>query len=187
MDDQNNPRSPADSARENGDLLTLVYDELRRLAARKLADERSGQTLDATALVHEAYLRLLGAGGHGTASPWNHRGHFFAAAAEAMRRILIERARGKATVRRGGDWKRIDYERFDPINSVTPDQLANLDETLERLLTIDPVGGELVKLRYYAGLSLDQAADAVGISPATAYRHWAFARAWLRGELTAGN
>ena len=144
-------------------------------------------TLDATGLVHEAYLRLLGTGANGAAVPWNRRGHFFAAAAEAMRRILIERARGKSADRRGGDWKRIDFERFDPINSVTPDQLVLLDETLERLLAIDQLAGELVKLRYFAGLSLDQAAEAIGISTATAYRHWAYARAWLHSELTAGS
>ena len=185
MDDQKSPLESADRDRETVDLLSLVYGKLRRLAARKLAEERSGQTLDATALVHEAYLRLLGPDGNGAAAPWNHRGHFFAAAAEAMRRILIERARGKATARRGGDWKRIDFERFDPIHSVRPDQLTLLDETLERLLAIDKVAGELVKLRYYAGLTLDQAAEAIGISTATAYRHWAFARAWLHGELTS--
>jgi RNA polymerase sigma factor (TIGR02999 family) len=185
MEDEQRPMESAKRVRATDDLLALVYDKLRKLAARKLAEERPGQTLDATGLVHEAYLRLLGSDGNGAAAPWNHRGHFFAAAAEAMRRILIERARGKAAVRRGGDWKRIDFERFDPINSVTPDQLTLLDETLERLLAIDKVGGELVKLRYYAGLSLDQAAEAVGISTATAYRHWAFARAWLHGELTA--
>jgi RNA polymerase sigma factor (TIGR02999 family) len=160
-------------------LLPLVYDELRRLAAARMAEERPNHTLSATALVHEAYLRLIGN------QQFNGRRHFYAAAAEAMRRILIERARGKATARRGGHWKRIDLERFDPINSVAPDQLVLLDETLERLLANDQVGGELVKLRYYAGLSLDQAAEAIGISTATAYRHWAFARAWLHGELTA--
>jgi len=179
--------SPQSSGKDQAinDLLPLVYHELRKLAARKLARERSSLTLDATGLVHEAYLRLLGPGGNGAREPWNHRGHFYGAAAEAMRRILIERARGKATARRGGDWKRIDFERFDPINAVTPDQLALLDETLERLFAIDQTAGELVKLRYYAGISLDQAADAIGISSATAYRHWSFARAWLRGELTA--
>jgi RNA polymerase sigma factor (TIGR02999 family) len=182
MDDDSNALNRADD-----DLLPLVYDELRKLAARRLAEERPGQTLDATALVHEAYLRLLGPSGNGATERWAHRGHFFAAAAEAMRRILIDRARGKATARRGGDWKRIDFERFDPINSVTPDQLALLDETLDRLLAIDKTGGELVKLRCYAGLSLQQAAEALEISLATAYRHWAFARAWLHGELTAEN
>ena len=160
-------------------LLPLVYDELRRLAAARMAGERPDHTLNATALVHEVFLRLVGD------QRFECRGHFFAAAAEAMRRILIERARGKSTARHGGDWKRIDFERFDPINSVTPDQLVLLDETLERLLAIDQVGGELVKLRYYAGLSLDQAAESTGISTATAYRHWAFARAWLHSELTS--
>ena len=185
MNDGTNPSERPDGDRATSELLPLVYDKLRKLAARKLTEERPGLTLDATSLVHEAYLRLLGMDGNGAVGPWNHRGHFYAAAAEAMRRILIERARGKSTARRGGCWKRIDFERFDPINSVTPDQLALLDETLERLLAIDQVGGELVKLRYYAGLTLDQAAEAVGISTATAYRHWAFARAWLHGELTS--
>src|SRR5687767_8838437 len=185
MNDESIPVERLDNVRETSELLTLVYDKLRKLASRKLAEERPGLTLDATGLVHEVYLRLLKSAENGAAEPWSHRGHFYAAAAEAMRRILIERARGKATARRGGDWKRIDFERFDPINSVAPNQLALLDETLERLLAIDKVGGELVKLRYFAGLSLDQAAEAIGISNATAYRHWAYARAWLRGELTA--
>ena len=170
--DQGEPRAASQ-------LLPLVYVELRRLAAARMAEERPDHTLSATALVHEAFLRLIGN------QQFSGRGHFYAAAAEAMRRTLIERARGKATARRGGDWKRIDFERLDPINSVTPDQLVLLDETLERLFAVDQLGGELVKLRYYAGISLDQAADAIGISTATAYRHWAFARAWLRGELTA--
>ena len=167
------------------DLLSIVYDELRRLAARKIAEEPAGLTLDATSLVHEAYLRLAGQRDAESNGPWNHRGHFYAAAAEAMRRILIERARGKATARRGGDWKRIDLDRFDPIHSVTPDQLALLDEALERLQGIDRVGGELVNLRYFAGLSLDHAAAAMEISKATAYRHWSFARAWLFEQLTS--
>ncbi len=161
-------------------LLPLVYDELRKLAAEKMANERPGQTLQATALVHEAYLRLVDVE---RAQRWNSRGHFFAAAAEAMRRILVERARGKAREKRGGDWRRVDFEELDVTTSVTPDQLVALDDALVRLAALDPLAGELVRLRYFAGLPLDQAAAARGVSAATAYRHWAYARAWLRSEL----
>jgi RNA polymerase sigma factor (TIGR02999 family) len=175
------------SAIEHGDpkaaeqLLPLVYEELRKLAAQKLAQEKPGQTLQATALVHEAYLRLVDAD---NAQSWNGRGHFFAAAAEAMRRILIESARGKAREKRGGDWQRVDFEELDVASSVSPDQLIALDDALVRLAALDHLAGELVKLRYFAGLALDQAATALGISPATAYRHWAYARAWLCSELS---
>jgi RNA polymerase sigma factor (TIGR02999 family) len=162
-------------------LLPLVYEELRKLAAQKLAQEKPGQTLQATALVHEAYLRLVDAD---NAQSWNGRGHFFAAAAEAMRRILIESARGKAREKRGGDWQRVDFEELDVASSVSPDQLIALDDALVRLAALDHLAGELVKLRYFAGLALDQAATALGISPATAYRHWAYARAWLCSELS---
>jgi len=117
------------------------------------------------------------------AQHWNSRGHFFAAAAEAMRRILIENARGKARAKRGGDWQRVDFEELDVTNSVSPDQLVALDDALERLATLDHLAGELVKLRYFAGLALDQAAAALGVLTATAYRHWAYARAWLNTEL----
>jgi RNA polymerase sigma factor (TIGR02999 family) len=158
--------------------LPLVYDELRKLAAVRMAAEKPGQTLQATALVHEAYLRLVD-----NEQPWNSRGHFFAAAAEAMRRILIERARSAGRDKRGGDWRRVDFEELDPATSVTPDQLIALDDALERLGTLDSLAGELIKLRYFAGLSLDQSAGILGISSATAYRHWAFARAWLATEL----
>jgi RNA polymerase sigma factor (TIGR02999 family) len=161
-------------------LLPIVYQELRRLAAARLNQESSGHTLQPTALVHEAYLRLVDVKEHQT---WHSRGHFFAAAAEAMRRILIESARGKAREKRGGGWQRVNFEKFDAANSVTPDQLIVLDEALARLATIDSTAGDLVKLRYFAGLTLDEAATALGISGATAYRHWAFARAWLRTEL----
>jgi RNA polymerase sigma factor (TIGR02999 family) len=171
--DQGDPRAASQ-------LLPLVYDELRRLAAHKLATEKPGQTLQATALVHEAYLRLVGGG---QPQEWNGRGHFFAAAAEAMRRILVERARGKGREKRGGDWQRVDFEELDVTTSVSPDQLVTLDDALERLAALDPLAGELVKLRYFAGLALDEAAGALNISTATAYRHWAYARAWLRGEL----
>jgi RNA polymerase sigma factor (TIGR02999 family) len=174
------------SAIEQGDahaaeqLLPLVYDELRKLAAVKLAQEKPGQTLQATALVHEAYVRLVGGDNN---RQWDGRGHFFAAAAEAMRRILIERARGKACEKRGGDWRRVDFEKLDVTTSVSPDQPVALDDALARLAALDHLAGELVKLRYFAGLALDQAAAALGVSPATAYRHWAYARAWLHSEL----
>jgi RNA polymerase sigma factor (TIGR02999 family) len=161
-------------------LLPLVYQELRKLASARLAREKPGQTLDATGLVHEAYLRLVDGA---DAQSWNSRGHFFAAAAEAMRRILVERARSKAREKRGGNWQRVDFESLDVANSVTPDQLVALDEALGRLAVLDRLAGQLVKLRYFAGLSLDQAASAAGVSTATAYRHWAYARAWLRSEL----
>jgi RNA polymerase sigma factor (TIGR02999 family) len=174
------------SAIEAGDphaaaqLLPLVYDELRQLAAQKLAQEKPGQTLQATALVHEAYLRLVDVE---RAQHWNSRGHFFAAAAEAMRRILVETARGKARAKRGGDWQRVNFEELDVMTSVTPEQLVALDDALARLTALDPLAGQLVNLRYFAGLPLDQAAANLGISTATAYRHWAYARAWLHGEL----
>ena len=163
-----------------GQLLPLVYDELRRLAARKLAREKPGQTLQATALVHEAFLRLVDTD---TARGWNSRGHFFAAAAEAMRRILIERARSKGRQKWGGDWRRVDLDNLDLFTSVTPDQLLALDEAIDRLAGEDPTAAGLVKLRYFAGLSVDEAAAALGISTATAYRHWAYARAWLLCDL----
>jgi RNA polymerase sigma factor (TIGR02999 family) len=171
-------------------LLPLVYDELRKLAAARLAQEQPGQTLQATSLVHEAYLRLVGGERRGVsptcsdnAPQWNSRGHFFAAAAEAMRRILVERARGKAREKRGGDWHRVDFEELDVTSSVTPHQLVALDDALARLTALDSLAGQLVKLRYFAGLPLDQAAAALGVSTATAYRHWAYARAWLHSEL----
>jgi RNA polymerase sigma factor (TIGR02999 family) len=161
-------------------LLPLVYDELRRLAAAHMHAESPGQTLQATALVHEAYVRLVD--GKRDQS-WRSRGHFYAAAAESMRRILIERARAKRREKRGGDWKRIDFENFDPICSVTPDQLVALDDALERLTALDKVAGQLVSLRFFAGLSLADAAESAGVSVATAYRHWSYARAWLSCEL----
>jgi RNA polymerase sigma factor (TIGR02999 family) len=161
-------------------LLPLVYDELRKLADQKLAQEKPGQTLQATALVHEAYLRLVDVD---KAQHWNSRGHFFAAAAEAMRRILIESARSKAREKRGGGWQRVDFEELDVTSSVSPDQLVALDDAIARLAALDHLAGELVKLRYFAGLALEQAASALGVSTATAYRHWAYARAWLCSEL----
>jgi RNA polymerase sigma factor (TIGR02999 family) len=178
------------SAIEQGDpraseqLLPLVYEELRKLAAYKMAHETPDQTLGSTALVHEAYLRLVD---RDQVPHWNSRGHFFAAAAEAMRRILIERARSKARVKRGGDWHRVDLEELEVDGGISSDQLVALDEALSKLTKLDQLAGELVKLKYFAGLSINEAAKALGISMATAYRQWAYARAWLRSELSAEN
>jgi RNA polymerase sigma factor (TIGR02999 family) len=165
------------------ELLPLVYDELRKLAAAKLAREAPGQTLEATALVHEAYLRLVGspvADAPGSPEPqFDHRGHFFAAAAEAMRRILVENARRKKAEKHGGGLQRHDAAEM-PIAAPEPaEDLVALDEALDQLAALDPVKAELVKLRYFAGLTIEQAADALGISPATAKRYWAYSRAWL--------
>ena len=165
------------------ELLPLVYDELRKLAAVHLADERPGQTLQPTGLVHEAYLRLIGPDPD---RHWSGRGHFFAAAAEAMRRILIENARRKQADKRGGGRTRVSLDHVDAVTVAPPDELLALDEALERLGHHDPVAGQLVKLRYYAGLSLGQAAEALGFSTATAYRHWTFGRAWLHSQLLVG-
>ena len=175
------------SAIEQGDphaaaqLLPLVYDELRKLAAARMAEERADHTLQPTALVHEAYLRLVEcAKPHAS---WDSRGHFFAAAAEAMRRILIDRARERLAVKRGGDRKRVPLEEVDPPAGTPPEDLLALDEALEQLTRLDPTAGQLVKLRYFAGLSVEQAAASLNLATATAYRHWTFARAWLHREL----
>jgi RNA polymerase sigma factor (TIGR02999 family) len=174
------------SAIEQGDpraaeqLLPLVYDELRELAARKLAHERPGQTLQATALVHEAYLRLVGPE---EVRRWDSRGHFFAAAAEAMRRILVNRARDKRRLKRGGDRERVELEDIAiAAEAGAPDILA-LDEALEGLAREEPACAELVKLRFFAGLTQEEAAQALGVARRTANRYWAFARAWLRQAL----
>lgn len=160
-------------------LLPLVYEELRRVAAQQLANERPGQTLQATALVHEAYLRLVGGG----ETSWENRRHFFAAAAEAMRRILVERARRKHRLRHGGGGRRVEIEADElPIEEPPVDLLA-LDEALEQLAAEDTSKAELVKLRFFAGLSEQEAAEVLGISRATAARHWAYARAWLFDQL----
>ena len=165
-------------------LLPLVYDELRRLAARKLAREKPGQTLQATALVHEAYTRLVGGGAAACRGPrWDSQGHFFAAAAEAMRRILIDRAREKRADKRGGARKRLDIDAIDLATTAAPDQLLALDEALAKLARGDPAAARLVELRCFAGLTVDEAAKALGISTATGYRHWNYARAWLHAEL----
>jgi RNA polymerase sigma factor (TIGR02999 family) len=157
-------------------LLPLVYDELRTLAAAKLAHEKPGQTLQATALVHEAYLKLVDVE---TANRWNSRGHFFAAAAEAMRRILINRARDKHRLKRGGHLRRIDLDKIEFALDTPDDNLLALDEALTRLADENQPCAELVKLRFFAGLSLKDAAAALGISSSTADRYWAYARAWL--------
>jgi RNA polymerase sigma factor (TIGR02999 family) len=175
------------SAIEQGDphaaeqLLPLVYDELRRLAAQRLAQEKAGQTLQATALVHEAYLRLVG---DGQARHWDHRGHFFAAAAEAMRRILVDAARRKQAIRHGGGRCRVALRDHHRITE-SPDGLLALDNALTRFATEEPAKVELVKLRFFAGLSTPEAAAALGISVATAERWWAYARTWLFSELQA--
>jgi RNA polymerase sigma factor (TIGR02999 family) len=157
-------------------LLPLVYDELRKLAAIQLAAEPAGQTLTATALVHEAYLRLVGGD---TMHDWNGRGHFFAAAAEAMRRILINRARNKGRLKRGGGRRRLDLEGLSDPADAPADDLLDLDDALDRLAAAYPQCAELVKLRFFAGLTLDEAAAALGLARRTADRQWAFARAWL--------
>jgi RNA polymerase sigma factor (TIGR02999 family) len=173
------------SAIEAGDphaadaLLPLVYDELRRLAALRLAQEKPGQTLEPTALVHEAYLRLVG---NGQEEHWDHRGHFFAAAAEAMRRILVDIARRKQTVRHGGQRQRVPLHDHHRITQ-SPDDLLALDEALSRLAAEEPAKAELVKLRFFAGMSIPEAANALGISVASAERWWAYARTWLFADL----
>jgi RNA polymerase sigma factor (TIGR02999 family) len=174
------------SAAEHGDpgaaeqLLPLVYDELRKLAAHKLAQEKAGQTLEATALVHDAYLRLVGAGND---HHWDHRGHFFAAAAEAMRRILVENARRKRSPKYGGGLVRHDLDQIQFAAPELSDDLEALDEALNRLAEKDPVKANLVKLRHFAGLTIEEAAQALGVSMTTANRHWAYARAWLHQEI----
>ena len=162
-------------------LLPLIYDELRKLAAQKLAQEKPGQTLQATALVHEAYLRLLGPAG--AEQPWNSRGHFFSAAAEAMRRILIESARRKRGIKHGGGRSRIELDEACCVTDAVSDDLLALDEVLTKLAVESPVKAELAKLRYFAGLSVEESAAAMNISPATAKRYWAYARAWLYNAL----
>ena len=187
-------------------LLPLVYDELRKLAAAKLAQEVPGQTLQPTALVHEAYLRLVGQtrdrrqqseirddqpgesnptpdSGQLSPSQWSSRGHFFAAAAEAMRRILVEQARRKQRIRHGGGLKRVEFDSGIQMSQESDDELVALDEALQQLAQEDPDAAAVVKLRYFAGLTIDQAALALNISARTANRHWTFARAWLYQRL----
>ncbi len=164
------------------ELLPIVYEELRLLAAQKLAHESPGQTLQATALVHEAYLRLLGDEGQ----TWENRAHFFAAAAEAMRRILIDSARRKRRLKRGGGQEKVDWGDAEPATNGPDDDLIALDEALEKLARIDKVKADLVKLRFFAGLTGEQAAKVLGISHNTADRYWAYARSWLHLEITKG-
>ena len=165
------------------DLLPLVYEELRRLAAQKLSHEKPGQTLQATALVHEAYLRLVG-----TEDPhWDGRGHFFAAAAEAMRRILVENARHKGRIKHGGNVRRVGVgpgNRYQTSSTIPPEDLISLDEALGQFAQESPTATELVKLWYFGGLSIEQAAEALNIPRSTAYRHWSFARAWLYARIS---
>jgi RNA polymerase sigma factor (TIGR02999 family) len=175
------------SAIEGGDphaaeqLLPLVYEELRRLAAQKLAQEKPGQTLEATALVHEAYLRLVDVE---KAQHWESRGHFFAAAAEAMRRILVESVRRKRSTKHGGDRERVPLDQIEISLSSPKNDLLALDGALDRLAAERPAVAELVKLRFFGGLKMDEAARMLGISPATAYRQWRYAQAWLFREVS---
>jgi RNA polymerase sigma factor (TIGR02999 family) len=178
------------SAIEQGDphaaaqLLPLVYDELRKLAAQKMAQEAPGQTFQATALVHEAYLRLVDVE---EAQHWNSRGHFFAAAAEAMRRILIEQARRKRRPKHGGDRRRIDLDDAQSVAEAPCDDLLALDEALSRLEATDPLAAQVVKLRFFTGLSMPETAEALGVSLRTAERNWTYARTWLHRELSRDN
>jgi RNA polymerase sigma factor (TIGR02999 family) len=162
------------------DLLPLVYAQLRMLAAQRLAQEKAGQTLQPTALVHEAYLRLVG----------NQRfdgcGHFFAAAAEAMRRILVETARRKSRIKHGGDHQRVNLEDHDVPAPNRPDEILALDEALTRLAQEDPAAAQVVQLHFFAGLSIEEVAETIGVARATAYRHWNYARAWLRNTIDGG-
>ena len=163
-----------------GELLPLVYADLRRLASAKMAQEQPGQTLQATALVHEAWLRLAG----DAPQTWQNRAHFFAAAAEAMRRILVENARRKARVRHGGAWRRADLDGLDVAATATDEQLLAVSEALDKLAERDPQGAELVKLRFFVGVPNVEAARLLGIPERTAKRRWAYARAWLHEELS---
>jgi RNA polymerase sigma factor (TIGR02999 family) len=174
------------SAIEQGDpqaaeqLLPLVYAELRKLAAQKLAQEKPGQTLQATALVHEAYLRLVGCD---QGKAWDNRGHFFAAAAEAMRRILINHARDKGRQKRGGGRQRVDLDHLAVADKASDQEVLALDEVLQRLQLHNKPCAELIKLRFFAGLTMEDAAAALGVAPRTAHRYWVFARAWLYDAL----
>ena len=181
------------SAIEEGDphaaeqLLPLVYDELRKLAAAKLAQEKPGQTLEATALVHEAYVRLVGTPSEDAAREWEGRAHFFAAAAEAMRRILVEKARRKRRPKHGGRLARVDIELANIASPIPDEDLLALDEAMTRLAAEEPIRAQLVQLRFYAGLSNEQAAKVQGISGVTAKRYWRYARAWLHREVRKGD
>jgi RNA polymerase sigma factor (TIGR02999 family) len=171
----------AGDPRAAADLLPLVYDELRKLAAARMAAESPDQTLQPTALVHEAYLRLIGPADK---FRWDSRGHFFAAAAEAMRRILVDAARRKQTHKHGGQRRRVELPDVPARPEVVDEQLLALDQALTRLAAEDPVAARVVELRHFAGLSIEDAAAALGLSRATAYRHWTYARAWLRDAIS---
>jgi RNA polymerase sigma factor (TIGR02999 family) len=174
------------SAIEEGDahaaeqLLPLVYEELRKLAAQKMVNEKPGQTLQATALVHEAYVRLVDGD---KAQHWNSRGHFFGAAAEAMRRILVENARRKQTKKHGGDRKRRELAEADLLADRDPTEFLVLNDAIDALTAEDPTAGGLAKLRFFTGLSVDEAAEVLGLAHTTAYRQWTYARAWLQAKL----
>lgn len=174
----------AGDRRAAADLLPLVYDELRNLAAARMAEEQSGQTLQATALVHEAYLRLVRPA---DGERWANRGHFFAAAAEAMRHILVDAARRKGRVKHGGGRKRVDLDAVPPAAADDRDDLVALDAALTRLAATEPQTAKLVELRHFGGMSIEESAGVLGVSPRTADRMWAFARAWLHRELTRGD
>ena len=167
-------------SRAADELLPLVYQELRKLATARMSQEQANQTLQPTALVHEAWMRLTG----GEHPAFDGRGHFFAAAAEAMRRILIENARRKGRLKRGGEWERVDMEHLDVAVTADDDTLLAVHEALEKLATVDPSGAKLIELRFFAGLSNVDAAKALGLAERTAKRTWAYARAWLHEELT---
>jgi RNA polymerase sigma factor (TIGR02999 family) len=175
-------RAQAGDPKAAAELLPLVYDELRRLAVRRMANEHAGHTLQPTALVHEAWLRLVGGG----QQYWNSRAHFFCAAAEAMRRILIESSRRKQSQQRGGDWQRCELDESAFVLERPTAELLDIDAALEKLGREDSSAADLVKLRYFVGLTLPQAAEALDISPRTADRLWAYARSWLRQELEPG-
>ena len=162
------------------ELLPLVYEELRKLAAAKMAQEEPGQTLEATALVHEAYIRLVDVP---KAQHWDSRRHFFSAAAEAMRRILVEIARQKGRQKHGGGARRLELDEHLCVSTTTPEQLLAVDESLTRLAEQDPLAADVVKLRYFTGMSVAEAAEALGIHRATANRHWNYARAWIRADV----
>jgi RNA polymerase sigma factor (TIGR02999 family) len=167
-------------AKAANELLPLVYQELRRLAAHKMSNEAPGHTLQPTALVHEAYLRLVGPA---QSQPWEGRGHFFAAAAEAMRRILVDRAREKKALKRGGNLERVDIDAVELPSPMPDEELLALDEALDRLATVDTRAAEMVKLCFFVGLTQEDAARELGVSVSTAERIWAFARAWLLREM----
>jgi RNA polymerase sigma factor (TIGR02999 family) len=184
-------RAGAGDPRAAAELLPLVYEQLRALAKRRMGRERPDQTLQATALVHEAFLRLVGPDAErAEAASWDGRWHFFAAAAEAMRRILVEATRRRGRIKRGGGLRRVDLDGLEPGAALTvddpPDELLALDAALDQLTAKHPAKARLVQLRYFAGLTIEQAAQAMGVSVPTANRHWAFARAWLYHHMSAG-